>query len=213
MPATLQDTRCRVTSSLSALCIFFLSLGGLAAGCNRPIKSETQFTVRSVKTLESRAIEEAKKWRADAYLSSVSLYALAVDSRTPIAYADTLSFLFRSRDDLQHYYDVAFLLDGKIELREWLISDPNSDYVPIEPTDWTIDSTDAWRIAQENGGDEFLQKNQAGFLSTFLSLERWNPPRSGSALWYVSYFSQVTNQQLRFLIDARTGVVVSKGTE
>ena len=210
MSDTLQDARRRVMPSLLALFTFFFTLGGLAASCSGPIRSETQFTVRSVKTLEPRAIDEARKWKADAYLSSVSIDALALDLRTPSATADLLSFLFRSHNDLQHYYEVAFQLDDKIRLREWSISDPNSDYVPIEPTDWTIDSVDAWRIAQENGGNEFLRKNQTRFLSTFLSVERRNPPRSGSVLWYVSYFSQATSQQLRFLIDARTGVIVSK---
>ena len=201
MSDTFPDARRRVTLSLLTLCTFFFILGGLAVGCSRPNKSEARFTVSSVKTLEPRAIDEARKWRADAYLSSVSMYALAVDSRTPPATDDLLSFGFESRSDPQHSYEVAFLLNGKIELRDWYISRPYLDFVPIEPTDWTIDSTDAWRIAQENGGNEFLRKNQTGVLSAFLSLERWNPPRSGSALWYVSYFSRATSQQLRFLID------------
>jgi len=184
MSDTFPDARRRVTPSLLALCTFFFILGGLAASCGSPIKSEAQFTVRSVKALEARAIDEARKWRSDAYLSRVSVYALAVDSRTPPATDDLLSFLFRSRNDLQHYYEVAFEADDRIQLREWLISDPHSaDYVPIEPTDWIIDSVDAWRIAQENGGNEFLRKNQVGFLSTFLSLERWDPPGRGSVLW------------------------------
>jgi hypothetical protein len=142
MSATLLDTRCRVTQSFSALCISFLLLGGLAAGCGSPLKNETQFTVRSVKTLE-----------------------------------------------------------------------PRLDFVPIEPTDWAIDSTDAWHIAQENGGNEFLRKNQTGAPDAFLSLERRNPPRSGSTLWYVAYTNHATGQHLYFLIDARTGVIVSNETE
>ena len=213
MSTTLHDTKCRLTSSLSALCIFFLLLGGLAAGCDSPFKNEAQFTVRSVKTLESRAIEEARKWKADAYLSSVSVHTLALDSPTRTAYADTLSFTFESRSDPQHSYGVGFLLDDRTELLEASSSRPYLDFVPIEPTDWAIDSTDAWRIAQENGGNEFLRKNQTEFLSTFLSLERRNPPRSGSVLWYVAYTNHATGKHLYFLIDAKTGVVVNKEME
>jgi hypothetical protein len=190
-----------------------LLLGGLAAGCGSPIKNATQFTVRSVKTLEPRAIDEAKKWKADAYLSSVSVSTLALDSTTRTAYADTLYFTFGSHSDPQHSYGVGFLLDDRIELLEAFISRPYLDFVPIEPTDWTIDSTDAWHIAQENGGNEFLRKNQAGAPDAFLSLERRNPPRSGSTLWYVAYTNHVTGQHLYFLIDARTGVIVSNETE
>ncbi len=209
----LRVARCRVIPSFLALCQFLLVLGGLVSGCDSTIKNETQFTVRSVKPFEHRAIDEAKKWKADAYLSSVSVDALALDSRTPPAAPDLLYYLFRSRNDLQHTYSVAFLLNGRIELWEGLIFDPNSDYIAIEPTDWTVDSTDAWRIAQENGGSEFFPSIQTGALHAFLELERRNPPRSGPVLWYVGYANQAMQHSLRILIDARTGVVVSKEIE
>ncbi len=202
-----------MTPSLSALCISLLLLGSLVTGCNGPVKNQATFTVRSVKMLEPRAIQEAEKWKTDAYLSSVSVNALALDSRPPLAYADTLSFGFESPSDPGHSYEVAFLLNDKIELREWSIPNPHTDFVPIKPSDWTIDSTDAWRIAQENGGEQFLREHQADSPDTFLILERRNPPRSGPLLWYVGYSKSGTSQVLRIFLDARTGVVVREETE
>jgi hypothetical protein len=184
--------------------------------CSSRVKIGEQLTVRSVKSLEPSAFAEARKWRPDAFLSRVTVNPIKPDSGTRSPYADILAFDFRSDSETQHSALVEFRLDGGVGLTEWFTVSPYLDYVPIEPKDWTIDSIDAWRIAQENGGSEFFLRNPAASAFAYLTLERQTPPRSGPVLWRVGYSNYGTGDykqgaySLFILLDAKTGTVVSK---
>jgi hypothetical protein len=190
-----------------SLCVLFL--GSSTLGCGAPAKSETQITVLSAKALESRAIEESKKWRADAYLTEARISAPTLDPPPPLAYPPIVNFSFRSRNDPSHIYVVDFV-DGRTDLREWTVSLSESDYVSIESADWAIDSGDAWRIAWANGAKDFALKYPTATQDALLKLARWDPPRSGPVWWYVAFVDYRQQHSLFIFIDAKTGEVVRK---
>ena len=203
----------------SVLLIMLLSLG---FGCSSPIRNPSpedltpsmpqglNWTVRHVKTLEQQAREDAKKWQPDAILVSVTVNALVMGSATPFPMADLLSFEFRSNQDSHTSHIVGFLMNDTIKVREPPLTNPNFDYNPIEPTDWVLDSTDAWQIAQQNGGSDFLKRNELSGARVVLKLGRSLPPRNGDVLWYVAYGAQQGRDSLQMYIDAKTGAIIQK---
>ncbi len=199
-----------VGRSFPILCLLLVLLGGWTASCGGPVHSEPQLTVRPIKELEPKAIAEAREWKPDAYLSRIYVEPIIAGSQTPLPYGDLLGFDFESQSDPQNNCLIEFRLDGRTQVTPGFVSNPYLDYVPIEPADWTIDSTEAWRIAQENGGSEFLRKYSQAASHVTLTLERQNPPRSGPVLWRVAYTTPYAILFIR--IDAKTGAVVSRET-
>lgn len=195
---------------LPAIYLFILFVVVSTCGCSTPVRSEPRVTVRSAKELEKHAIEESKKWRTDAFLTRVYIGAPTLDPPQDPMWSPEVSFDFHSWSDHLHSYTIDFHLDGRIVSREWPIFVYLFDYVPIEPTDWLIDSTDAWRIAWANGGKDFALKYPTAIQTALTMMERWDPPRSGTVLWYVAFLDAPQQHSLRIFIDAKTGEVAKK---
>lgn len=175
----------------------------------------TQGTPQSVKAFEQRAMEAAKQWRPDAY--TIGAHAIVPASRPDGTFTirGRVTFDFRSKTDAQHSYLVGFDSKGALDVFEFSDTVPQSDVLPIESSDWLLDSTDAWRIVQANGGAALLEKyrQQTADMRCALSLQRWNPPHTGRVLWHVDCMDAVTLESFYFFIDAQSGEVVERGVE
>lgn len=173
-------------------------------------RNETEISIRSAKELENRAIAVAKKWKEDAYLTTISFWKILPSPAASASNSSRVSYSFHSWSDISHEYVIDFSADDTIHVRDWTLGFPSVDYVPIEPIDWMIDSRDAWRIALENGGGDFSLKYGLAPELTVIHLERWDPPRSGVLYWYIVIVDAHNQRNFRIYIDAKTGAVVKK---
>ena len=100
------------------------------------------------------ALQRSRDWKADAYLSTISL--------TPASPAGSghdawLTCMFHSPSTPDSFY-VVDLFGGtwssEVAPKGRMAVTP----LPIEREDWSLDSVDAWDIAQANGGADFLAR-------------------------------------------------------
>lgn len=188
------------------LIIFVLQAVVLQLSCGSSIESQSS-KVRPVKEYEERARAIAREWYPDAYMFSVAIQPLSQHT-TPLGQTpDQLSFQFVSPSNTWESLDVTFSLNGTPEIRKWSLARSPNEYLPIHSSDWTLDSTDAWRIALD-------EIQTAGVNSTDINatmhLERWNPPRTGQVLWYVANRGSGPSTSVRIWIDPITGEIVDK---
>ena len=175
----------------------------------------TQGTPQSVKAFEQRAMEAAKQWHPDVYMTGAHAIVPASRPDGTFTIQGRVTFDFRSKADTQHSYLVGFDSKGVLDVFEFSYTVPQSDDLPIESGDWPLDSLDAWWIVQANGGNALLEEYQRQTIDMrcALSLQRWNPPHTGRVLWHVGCMDAVTEKSFDFWIDAQTGEVIEKGVE
>lgn len=172
-------------------------------GCLTQPNNNGEFSVRGVKEFENQARIIARDWEPDAFLSSVhvNIQPNIYTSSSPMA--DLLQFEFRSPRNNTQLLVVTFLGDG-MPSTDKLFTVNQGNWVPIDSNEWSLDSIDAWRIAQK----EIVKADTRSMReSAILVLRRANPPRTGRLLWYVSY-GQSSSAQI--WIDAQTGEVVNR---
>jgi hypothetical protein len=127
------------------------------------------------------AFDSATDWKADAYLISISG---GVGSSESSGGGPSISLYFEAPSAAGSMYEVCLTKDTFTPE----VVDLGSDTTlapPIERDQWTLDSVDAWSIAQANGGEEYLLHYQGPMTMMVLTLasplrhSRW--PESGSA--------------------------------
>lgn len=168
-------------SLLITLCLFLLLI---ACGTPTPYPDVAARTT-SVRALYPAAMELAREWRADAYLTRAHTWFVpADDDRSEYA-----SFIFRSPSTDLIALHLRYLGHTDSWHDEWL-SIANQDpkrYPEIRETDWQVDSTQALDIAQQNGGAIFLGCAAGGDLYLRLDLRRQWMGRRSVTVWWVSY--------------------------
>ncbi len=175
----------------------------------------TQGFPQSVRAFEQRALETATRWRPDAYLAGASVIVPASRPDGTFTIRGSVSFDFLSRADVEHWYTVNFDSQGTLKVFEFPSRMTQFDVLPIESSDWPLDSIDAWRIAQANGGSALLQEyeEQTVDMRCLAVLQRWNPPYSGRVVWDISCMDAVMLKSFDFEIDAKTGEVIEKAAK
>jgi len=155
------------------------------------------------------AIQGAKDWTDDAYLTYVSggPSSLALDDHCSYA---NLTYSFDSPSKPREFY-MTFLWR-----REWTSETHHHSHMaviglPIEREDWALDSVDAWRIAQNHGGREFVNRHVGSDTDIFFQLDRFEVGGIQDVLvWRVAYSVRphIPGGHLDIRIDPRTGDIL-----
>jgi hypothetical protein len=208
MPVSLAVSRCPRLLAVLLIELAIILLGTTSIGCRVAISDQRPLMIISAKEFENRAIERARSWKPDAFLSSLSISRPIIDSSTKLANNPVVYFTFRSREDFSEVLLIEFQSDEKTVVGKLPEFSPYRNYVPIESGDWPIDSKDAWPIAWVHGAHAFFLKYPTATNDTIMKLERWEPPRTGPVRWYVLLNNTSNHESLRLFVDGKTGEVV-----
>lgn len=179
-------------------------------GCGPEIKNDKSLAPRSVRAFETKAMERAKIWKVDAFLVEVIVNVVNTGNQIQPHIPDFLSYEFHSVSNAHQTFSISFSEDGTMNVFEGYLPLPYLDYVPIQPSDWELDSTEAWEIAQANVGNSLIGVDSGSNIYAIMRLGRENPTRKGQVSWYVSYDDSRGVGSIRLWLDAKTGTVWKK---
>jgi Tol biopolymer transport system component len=150
------------------------------------------------------ALRRAIDWKADAYLASISA---DVGSPNISRRGRSISFLFHAPSAANSTYRLRLNKDT------WTpqvigAGSSTSTAPPIEREQWTLDSVDAWSIAQANGGEKYLRLYQGPRTVVEVTLD-YRTTRGGekTLAWRVHYYISY-GPILDMLIDPQTGGII-----
>ncbi len=187
--------------------VILLVVGACLSGC----ESEQHFFdvtgelyVLSAADHYDEALERAREWRPDAYLSSVMALTGASENGVDQPF---LMYQFHSASTGDSFCSVEF--DGESwssRVTEQSLSAVRPS--PIGRDDWSLDSIDVWSIALANGGEDFLLHHQDPTTSMAVELDYWRASMGiGRLSWRVDFFI-VHGPSLDIFIDPQTGQIV-----
>jgi Tol biopolymer transport system component len=206
----LSPGRQSIEHSLVRLCLILLTLSATllpSVGCRTQedvLDVAGDLYVPSAADHYPEALDRAMDWKADAHL-------IHIDSG--VGYVDTthggpsITFYFRAPSAPDSMYQVRLANEAwtsrVVDLGSGVAVAPL-----IEREQWTLDSVDAWSIAQANGGEEFLFHYHDPMTIMVASLEYW-PVRGGEEVlvWRANYMIPPSSS-LDILIDPRTGDII-----
>lgn len=157
----------------------------------------------SVKDAWPQAIDIAKKWDADAYL-----YDVAVDVQTPNTdYSiDESRFGFRSPAAEKSILSVECHRGRGCLSKEYHTTITLPQCIPFNVEEKFLDSEQALNIALNNGGVEYVNKQN---FSLMMTLRRDYPRCEGSLItWEIDFSNIFTLENIAIVIDATTGEVL-----
>lgn len=174
---------------ISVLATIFVLLFIMPAACqaesnnksdNIPVSNSNfgELIVPSAQHNIESAYDLAKEWSADAILISVGVIVPSGDQ------LGWMRFSFISKTNFKEYLLLSYQ-NSNVTTR---ISDWNASYNSfreIEFDQWLIDSTEAFEVAQRNGGQEHML-DASGDIEIGLSL---GVAKNGTLVWRVSYRS------------------------
>jgi hypothetical protein len=207
-PSFTSSTQKSLSQSKSALCL--ASLAFLIVSCTT-VGDHTQeyffnatgeLFVLSAGQHYEEAMDRARSWKADAYLNSISAGV------APSTYPDAwLLFMFDSPSSPDSIYELHFI--GETWTSRVLAKGPMTGAaLPIKREDWSLDSVDAWSIAQAHGGEDLLLRHQDPMTSMTVTLAYWRVGSTQNVLaWRASYLI-VYGDSLSIIIDPRTGDIL-----
>ena len=150
------------------------------------------------------ALDRAKQWREDAYLSGVFVSPTPSEER---ARKPWLVFDFDSLSTSEGSYVVEF--DGEA-WRSWVreLGPHVMRPTPIGRDDWSVDSIDAWSIALANGGEDFLLHYQEPMTGMGVQLSYRRVGSEHLRLEWTVDFSILFGPSLKIFIDPHTGDII-----
>ena len=187
------------------LCCFVLC--GVAAGC-RPnddlLDVAGELHVVSAAQHYEEALQRATLWQSDAYLSGI---VATPGSTAGVGHYPGLGYSFHSASAPGAFFVANFSADrwsSEVATRDSGVPLP----LPISRADWRLDSIDAWRIAQANGGSEFLLSHKDPLANMGIALDYWRLNTGQMVLgWNDSYLVLFTSS-LDLTIDPKTGDIL-----
>jgi Tol biopolymer transport system component len=214
MPAHAHSSRTSVTrgpngTSLVRLCLTLLTLFlvlGASVGCQAEDDSAnvaSDLYVPSAADHYEEALDRAMDWKRDAYLISI---CGDVVSSASTGGGGSITFYFDAASAPNSMYQLDLAEDTwtprVIELGSGSASAP-----AIQRDQWTLDSVDAWSIAQANGGEEYLLRYRGPTMMN-VTLDYWTTRAGDERLaWRVLYYI-LHGSSLDMLIDPKTGDII-----
>lgn len=159
-----------------------------------------------------QTMDEARQWKPDAHLGRIGASPAASALIMQMPY---LCYYFESASAESEFYEVR-LRHGTWRGEAVSKAASSVTYPPIKREDWTLDSVDAWAIAQANGGEDFLLRHQdpLTMMAITLSHERVGD-RENVLVWRVWYRvgSATVYSALDMMIDPKTGDILRLETD
>jgi Tol biopolymer transport system component len=150
------------------------------------------------------ALDRARGWKVDAHLISI---AAGVGHASNGLDEPGITFYFDAPSAPNSMYEV------DLETRSWTsrvvdLGSAASNVPPIGREQWTLDSVDAWSIAEANGGEEYLSYHHDPATIMTVILDYW-PMRDRTEIlaWRVNY-TVLPASTLDVLIDPGTGEII-----
>jgi hypothetical protein len=153
------------------------------------------------------ALQRAAEWSTDAYLSGIMVIPCGSKDGGSEPF---LLYQFDSPTGGGSYYSVEF--DGE----EWIsrVTQRGLSGVtppPIDRSDWSLDSVDAWSIALANGGEDFLSHHQEPMTAIGLRLDYWGGGEDlGRLAWRVDFLI-LSGPSLDIFIEPQGGYIIETG--
>ncbi|MBN1450710.1 MAG: PepSY domain-containing protein [Anaerolineales bacterium] len=160
----------------------------------------SRFQALSAKGYYDEALAIAQEWQADAYLQFADL---TVRSEDGMPHKLWLSFIFYSVD-LHNEALLVFFVEGS-PVESKIVRSGSGDRREIEEKDWALDGIEALKIAQGQGGNEYMSKYSGVEIKLFLEHQK-GIPESSLVVWRVSYLRP--EGVLYIVVDAVSGEVV-----
>jgi hypothetical protein len=156
-----------------------------------------------------KALAEARNWRSDAYM----IYS-AIQIRGTVLIG-SLAFNSESNPEVGFLYRLHEAEEGyQLETKEVDASGRLKANPPIPEDKWTVDSLEAYRVAIENGGSDFINLHPE-VDTALLQLDRLSGSASsrtglpqGEIVWVVTFY-KLMEISMDIYIDALTGEVLA----
>ena len=140
------------------------------------------------------AYNSAREWSPDAILIGVDV------DIPPSGQQEFVMFSFISRTNSKEHLILSYIDDTvTTHISEW--NGSYDSFEEIELDRWLMDSTGAFEVAQQNGGQEHML-NTSGNIDIWLLLQVM---KNNSLVWRVSYRSLDGNGTMYIGVDAETG--------
>jgi hypothetical protein len=168
-----------------------------------------EWCVPSAAEYLDEATRGATDWREDAYLSAIDAGAAPATLEGACPHGHVI-YSFHSPSTPREFY-MAVLWRGAWTSDTHPLGSMEVPSLPIERDEWILDSVDAWRIAQAEGGKDLVRRYGDSDLSILVQLDRF---RVGSAddvlVWRVDYGVRphVPGGHLDILMDPKSGDVL-----
>lgn len=164
------------------------------------------FPSLSVKAVWPVAVEKAREWQPDAYVSNLRL---SFDHTDDGGEFGTVDFAFESpSSDEQSLWVIC----GRTTCASDVMPKPayrsGIEPVPIQEEDFKIEGKKALEISLAEGGSDYMDIMKQKYIPTFAMLARLDPPDTGNLYWRTSYFDPATREHLDVIIDANSGEVI-----
>jgi Tol biopolymer transport system component len=150
------------------------------------------------------AVQRARSWRSDVYLSSILALPYPSDESD---LEPLLLFQFDSASIGHSFYSVQFNGEAwSSRVMEQSLSEVR--FPPIDRDDWSLDSVDAWNIALAHGGEDFLLDYRDPMTVISVELDYWRAGMGqGGLAWRVDFLI-LDGPSLDIFIDPKTGDII-----
>ncbi len=192
----------RILTRLSQVLLFLLSL--LLPGCTgRATVSAIDIQVLSAREYYDEVLAIAREWQPDAYLQFANANVIQpYYSRRPLR----LSYSFLSKSERSKALLVWIHEDLTIESEVVYIGGSAEGRQEIQSEQWVLDDMDAIQIAQEAGGNEYINKYRSVEITAYLEYRKRG--NDDTVIWRVSYLRPEGDGSIHIEVDAITGEVL-----
>jgi hypothetical protein len=195
---------------LAVLVVLGVLIPGLCVGCRTQehfFDVTGDLLVLSAAEDHEEALQRATEWSMDAYLSGIMAIPCATKDgrREPF-----LLYQFDSPTGGGSYCSVEFDGDSWISrVKQRGLSGVTPP--PIDRSDWSLDSVEAWSIALANGGEDFLSQHQDPMTAINLRLGYWGGGEDVGRLAWRADFLILSGPSLDIFIDPQGGHIIETG--
>jgi Tol biopolymer transport system component len=199
-----------IEHSLVRLCLILLTLSATllpSVGCRTQegvLDVAGDLYVPSAADHYPEALDRAMDWKTDAHLISI---AAGVECPNSPYGGPSITFYFDAPSAPNSILELD-LTEGVWRSRVVELSSGATISAPIEREQWTLDSVDAWTIAQANGGEEFLFHYHDPTTIMAVILDHWPMGGGGELLVWRANYMIPPSSSLDILIDPRTGDII-----
>jgi hypothetical protein len=163
------------------------------------------FPVTSLRGTWPLAVEEAREWRADAYVADADVSFTTAGGSG--AYNEVF-FGFESPTDRTESLLVACMNNLCIPMVVSQNPELAARHSPIMLEDFELDAKEALDISLQFGAKRFTSRMSGSTISSSAKLSHMYPQEPEKLTWRASYVDLATKEYLYVIIDATTGELV-----